>query len=188
MLRGSRKACSRQARQWQRAKRCSAAVRHRDSDREAPKASKTFRTDQTREDFRMPFQKRKEMRSVSPSSDRCPFWKGVGLWECSGHAHRAWLVRSFRQNGGSRYGVVFDYRVQCLEPAPKRRRRPSPPPQSHSPPPIKVPTPPVPLGFVSAPCSAPPPFPTPFLLIFSSQRLRWLMRRENARTPAGHAR
>jgi hypothetical protein len=35
MLRGSRKACSRQARQWQRVKRCPAGVRHRDSDREA---------------------------------------------------------------------------------------------------------------------------------------------------------
>ncbi len=32
MLRGSRKACSRQARQWQRAERCPAGVRHRDSD------------------------------------------------------------------------------------------------------------------------------------------------------------
>ena len=35
MLRGSRKACSRQARQWQRAERCPAGVRHRDSDRGA---------------------------------------------------------------------------------------------------------------------------------------------------------
>ena len=62
---------------------------------------------------------------------------------------------------------------------------------AHPPPPIKVP-PPVPTpaavarwGSFRRHVRRLPHSPRPF---FSSQRLRWLMRRESARTPAGHAR